>query len=108
MKILFHYDLIIVKDQESRYEISLEVVIQRMAAVMEGVISRPLPNRLTQWIYEIPLLYPVRAQAQTVHVVKIIETVWLCHMALLVHEQAGWIHPADLDLARRLCENTQA
>ncbi len=108
MKILFHYDLIIVKDQESSYEISLEVVIQGIAAVMEGVISCPLPDRLTQWIYEIPFLYPVRAQAETVHVVEIIEIVGLCHIAVLVHEQASRIHFADLDLARRLCENTQA
>jgi hypothetical protein len=108
MKIPFHYDLVLVKDKESSDEIPPEIVIHGIAAVMEFVIRCPLPGGLSQWIYEFPFSYPVRAQAETIHVVEIIEIVGLCHIAVLVHEQASRIHFADLDLARRLCENTQA
>ncbi len=108
MKILFHYDLIVVKDQESGDEISLEIVIQGIAAVVERVIRCPLASRLTQWIYEIRLFYPVRAQAETVHVMEIIKVVGLCHIAVLFHKKASRIHFADFDLAWGLCKNTQA
>ena len=108
MKIFLDDDLIIVKDQEAGDEISLEVLIQGITAAMEGVIGCPILGRLAQRIYLISLSNPIRSQTELIHVVEVVEIVWLCHVAVLIHQEAGRIHFADIDFARVLSERSQA
>src|ERR1022692_2050997 len=99
MEVLFKHDLIVVENEKPRDKVSPKIVIERIVAATQGISQGKLFGRLLQWVCIAPLSYPIGSEAEPVHMMKVVKTVGLRHVAVFINQKASRVHFADIDNA---------
>jgi hypothetical protein len=102
VKVLFKDDLIVVQNQNTCDEVSLQIVVKRILVAMEGVPDGEISTRFRQWVNLACPSDPIAAETEFVHVVEVIEALRLVPVTILVQQKFGRIHPVDVDFLRSL------
>src|SRR5262249_48544646 len=105
MKIFFKYNPVVMQNEKSEDETSLEILLKSAPFPSKYVIRREFSDRLLQWKNVVSLLHPVELKIQLIHIVEIVKTVWLSHKAVLVQQNTSGIHILNVDFLYFLKEN---